>query len=192
MNLLHSFTFNTKRYFILFVTGGLLAGCTSLPDTSAPARLGLTLPPAALGNTISVQQHLKVERHGQINELDVALEVDPDHIALVGLALGQRVLSLEYDGYALTSWRHPMLPSQVRAKDVLEDVQLTLWPLEAIAQYLPENWHIEEQGLQRTLYQQQTVIATITYSNLPRWGSTIVLDNLRYQYRLTIQSVPSS
>ena len=93
----------------------LLAGCTHAPE--APARLGLRLPPAALGTAISVQQHLTVERPGGTNDLDVALEVDAAHVGLVGLAFGQRVLSLDYDGTALKEWRHAMLPAQVRAAD---------------------------------------------------------------------------
>ena len=40
-----------------------LAGCASTPP-SAPARLGLKLAPQALGATVSVQQHLVVERAG--------------------------------------------------------------------------------------------------------------------------------
>jgi len=114
-----------------------LAGCASAPPSAPPARLGLKLAPSALGESISVQQHLKVERGGRIDELDVALQVEPDAIDMVGLAFGQRVLTLHYDGKQLTSWRHVMLPSQVKADDVLEDMQLTLWPAAAIAQALP-------------------------------------------------------
>ncbi len=169
---------------------GLLAGCASIPPASAPQRLGLKLAPAALGQALSVQQHLKVERNGRIDELDAALEVDAGHLELVGLAFGQRVLSLSYNGKELTSWRHVMLPSQVRAEDVLEDLQLTLWPAAAIAQGLPAGWRIEDQGLRRTLYRDQRVVATIAYSGLPRWSGTVTLENLRYNYRLTIQSAP--
>lgn len=164
----------------------LLAACTATPP--APARLGLRLAPAALGETISVQQHLTVERAGKTNDLDAALEVDASRVSLVGLALGMRVLSLDFDGRELTEWRHPMLPSQVRAADVLEDLQLTLWPVEAIAQALPDGWRIEEQGLRRTLRRDGVVVATIDYSGSPRWQGKAVLDNLRYKYRLTVVS----
>jgi len=166
----------------------LLAACASTPDT--PARLGLRLAPAALGETISVQQQLTVERAGSTNDLVAALEVDPQHVSLVGLALGMRVLSLEFDGRELTEWRHPMLPSQVRAADVLEDLQLTLWPLAEIARALPAGWTIEDQGLRRTLRREGEVVATIDYSGVPRWQGTAVLDNVRYQYRLTVVSAP--
>ena len=140
----------TGRGAVLATLALALAGCAAPP--AGPARLGLKLAPAALGESISVQQHLKVERGGRIDELDAALEVDPAQVRLVGLAFGQRVLSLNYDGKELTSWRHMMLPTQVRAEDVLEDMQLTLWPAAAIAQALPAGWRIEDKGLRRTLY----------------------------------------
>jgi hypothetical protein len=166
-----------------------LAGCAA-PPPSAPARLGLKLAPSALGESISLQQHLKVERAGRTDELDAALEVDAAQLQLVGLAFGQRVLSLRYDGKNLTSWRHVMLPSQVRPEDVLEDIQLALWPAAAIAQALPKGWRIEDNGLHRSLYLGDALIATVDYSGLPRWSGTVVLENLRYKYRLTIQSAP--
>jgi hypothetical protein len=39
-----------------------------------------------------------------------------------------------------------MLPSQVRAEDVLEDMQLTLWPAEAIAAALPRAGAMADDG----------------------------------------------
>jgi hypothetical protein len=165
-----------------------MSGCAT--KETGPARLGLRLAPAALGESISVQQHLTVRRGASTNDLDVALEVDPAHVSVVGLAFGQRVLGMQYDGRELTEWRHPMLPAQVRAADVLEDLQLTLWPVADIARALPPGWQIEEQGLQRTLRLDGKVVATIAYSGMPRWQGTAVLDNLRYQYKLTIESAP--
>lgn len=163
-----------------------LGACATKEET--PARLGLRLAPSALGETISVQQHLTVQRGSSSNDLDAALEVDPNKLTLVGLALGMRVLSLEFDGKELVEWRHPMLPSQVRAADVLEDVQLTLWPAADIARALPAGWQIEDQGLRRTLRREGEVVATIDYSGMPRWKGKAVLENLRYKYRLTIES----
>jgi hypothetical protein len=171
------------------MSAAMFAGCAAPPPP--PARLGLKLAPAALGQSISVQQHLKVEREGRTDDLDVALQVEPEAIDVVGLAFGQRVLSLHYDGKEMKEWRHVMLPRQVRAEDVLEDMQLTLWPVDAVAQALPEGWRIAEQGLHRTLYLRDEPIMEIAYSGMPRWSGTVVLDNLRYKYRLTIQFAPN-
>ena len=165
----------------------LLAGCAS-EKTAPVARLGLKLAPAALGEQLSLQQHLTVERKGRTDELDAAIEVDASHVRMVGLALGQRVLSIDYDGKQLKTWRHLMLPSQVRAEDVLEDMQLALWPVEAVAAGLPAGWRIEENGMLRRLYLGDELVATLAYSASPRWSGTIRIDNLRYKYRLTIQS----
>lgn len=169
----------------------LLTGCASVPQAPL-ARLGLKLQPAALGTSLSVQQHLKVERNGRTDDLDVALQVEPEAIDVVGLAFGQRVLTLRYDGKELTSWRHAMLPSQVRAEDVLEDIQLTLWPAEAVAAALPSGWRVAEQGMLRTLYLDDQPIMQISYSGSPRWSGTVVLENLRYHYKLTIQFAPDA
>ena len=164
-----------------------IGGCAT--TVSQPARLGLKLPPAALGSSISLQQHLTVEWGGRIDELDAALEVDPRGLNLVGLALGQRVLTLHYDGETLQSWRNSMLPTQLRDEDVLEDLQLTLWPVDAIRSALPPHWRIEESGQRRILFIDDMPVMVIDYSSQPRWIGKIELSNLRYHYRLTIQSV---
>ncbi len=156
-----------------------------------PARLGLRLAPATLGASLSLQQHLSIERQGRIDEIDAALEVDEQRLDLVGLALGQRILALHFDGRSLQSWRHPLVPEQLRGEDVLEDLQLTLWPMDVIKNALPSGWSIEEFGRRRTLRLADQPVLVIDYSGEPRWSGKIELTNLRYQYRLTIQSVSS-
>lgn len=165
----------------------LLAGCASTKPPPV-ARLNLTLAPAALGESVSLQQHLTVERNGRIDELDAAIEIDDKHVEVVGLAFGQRVLTVSYDGKEVKTWRHLMLPAQVQGEDVLADMQLALWPVEAIAAKLPAGWRVEENGLLRRLYLDQELVTSIAYSATPRWLGTIKMENLRYKYRLTIQS----
>lgn len=174
---------------LICVLACALAACTTAPKQEAPARLGLMLAPASLGASISLQQHLTVERQGRVDQLDAALEVDRQQFNMVGLAFGQRVLSMNYDGKTLQSWRHPMLPSQVRVEDVMEDTQLTLWPLAAIRAALPPGWQIEQQGLRRTLSLQGEPVMVIDYSSPTPWEGKVELNNLRYHYHLTIESV---
>lgn len=164
-----------------------LVACGNTPFNHG--RIGLKLPPAALGAAVNLQQHLTVERAGRMDELDAALEIDAERINLVGLALGRRVLSLHYDGKSLETWRDPMVGEGLRGEDVLEDLQLTLWPIEQIRLALPTGWRIEENGLRRTLYLEDAPVTVIEYSTEPRWTGTIELTNLRYHYRLTIRSV---
>lgn len=164
----------------------MLVSCASAPPQTGAARLGLRLSPASLGESVALQQHLTIARNGRTDELDAALEVDATQLHLVGLALGQRVVSLDYDGTRLTTWRHVMLPSQVRAEDILEDLQLTLWPAAAIAAALPDGWRIEEQGLTRSLYLRDELICVIHYSDGLRWHGMVELENFRYHYKINI------
>jgi len=177
------------RLILMLALAPLLVLTSCATNPAAPARLGLQLAPSALGATIALQQHLTIERNGKTDELDAALEVDADQLQLVGLAFGQRVLSLHYDGSHMTEWRHFMLPAQVRSEDILEDMQLTLWPLESIRQALPAGWSIQDQGMQRNLYRDDVLICTIHYSSMPRWSGTVQLENIRYHYRITIVSL---
>jgi hypothetical protein len=188
----------SKRFFTLAALSLLLAlgACSSVPTAAkkplTPARLGLKLSPASLGQSLSLQQHLIVERAGRTDELDTALEIDTDKLTLVGLAFGQRVMTLEYDGKELKTWRHFMLPPQVRGEDVLEDLQLTLWPAAAIRAALPADWDLQDSvngaGMRRTLSFDGQPITVIDYPGTQRWGGKVVLNNLRYHYRLTIAS----
>jgi hypothetical protein len=172
----------------LMALGTLIVGGCAVP-AHQPARLGLKLAPSALGESISLQQHLTVERNGRIDELEAVLEVDPRRLDLVGLVLGQRVLTLHYDGQMLSAWRHPLFPAVVRDEDILEDLQLILWPADALQQALPDGWRIEENGPRRTLLIGETPVTVIRYSGQRRWSGKVELSNLRYQYRLIIQSV---
>ena len=174
------------RNLSLWMIAILLAACVTPPPA---ARIGLELSPADLGEEIAVQQHLTIERNGKTDQLDAALEVDANQLQLVGLAFGQRVLTLQYDGKKMTTWRHFMLPQQVRVEDILEDMQLTLWPVESIRAALPPGWTIQDDGLQRFIFLNDRLICAIQYSVMPRWSGTVKLENFRYHYTITIQSL---
>lgn len=151
-----------------------------------PPRLGLRLSPDALETSINVQQHLIVEREGRVVDLDAALEVDEHEVNLICLVLGRRVLTLRFDGKTLDTWRDPMVPPQLRGEDVLEDLQLTLWPIGSIRKALPNGWQIEENDRHRWLFWDGELVMLIAYSGDSRWSGEVVLRNMRYQYKLTI------
>lgn len=177
---------------ILLALVSLLAGCAATAPPPSAARLGLRLAPATLKENLSLQQLLHVERDGRSDDLQVALEIDAEQLTMVGLVFGQRVLTMHFDGKKLDTWRHAMLPAQVHSEDILEDIQLTYWPAEAIRQALPPGWQIEDDGLQRRLLLDGKPVMLIRYSKLPRWSGKVELSNVRYGYRLTIQSAQAA
>jgi len=116
------------------------------------------------------------------------LAISPERIDLAGLAMGQRLIDVHFDGRAITEKRSPLLPDAVTGVRILRDVMLAYWPREALIAALPAGWRIEDSaGLRRVLYGDERVI-TIEYSGEPRWRGRAHLIQHRLGYSLTIDS----
>ena len=176
---------------LLLCASALTAACHS-GATAVPNRWRLALTPASFAQTISLQQHVEVEQSGRNIDFEAVLDITPDTVTLVGLAFNQRVFTLKYDGVKLQESRSKMLPREVQAGDVLSDLQLALWPTEAVRSALPAGWTLRDSTGLRVLSESDTVRTTITYTATPRWSGTITLENKQYDYRLVIRSAVSN
>jgi hypothetical protein len=170
-----------------------LAGCASTgAGGSAPAAAAraevpqLRLAPAALGRSLALQQRIAVQAPGHAQQLDVLLEADPTHVSLAVLAMGQVAARLDWDGVRLEESRVPWWPPQVAGSRILSDLQLTLWPADAIRAALPAGWALDEEGAVRTLRQGVEPVTTITR----RGADTVEITQRRTPYTLTITSRP--
>lgn len=133
------------------ITASTLAGCSTAPAARAPQGDAtpprLALPPAALGCELALQQHLVVQAPGQpAQELEALLEVDAQTARLALVHLGQRVGMIVWDGQQLQAELSRWWPAQLAPAQVLGDMQLALWPTDAIARALPASWMLEEVG----------------------------------------------
>lgn len=177
---------------LILLAGLLLAACQTLPP---PAALPpLQLAPAAFGAELSLAQRLTVtdapdDPNGPITErqLDTLLQVDAQQLRLAGLAFGQRVLTLNWDGRELKVQRHPMLPAAVDPARVLRDVALVFAPLPALRATLPTGWTLDESGNERTLRQGGEVRLTVRYLD---GRARVEIDNRAEHYQLRIESRP--
>jgi hypothetical protein len=165
----------------------MVAACRGAPPDQ-PDRLRLALSPASFGRTLSLQQQVHVEYAGHIVDFDAVLDIAPDSLTLVGMALGQRMLTLRYDGMKLDEKRNPMLPRDVRGADILTDVQMALWPADAVRAALPAGWTLTDSDTQRTFSKDAQETVTISYDAVPHWTSLVTMRDLRYDYRLVIRS----
>lgn len=163
-----------------------LARCASAPPQ--PGRLQLTLSPASFGRTLSLQQQVRIAAAGHTADLDAALDITPREITLVGLELGQRVLTLTYANGMLCEQRHSRLPAEVRGADILTDLQLSLWPVDAVRAALPPGWTLTDEDYRRVLAHDGRDVEVIAYDGPIRWESRITLRNLQYEYQLVIHS----
>ncbi|WP_257447607.1 DUF3261 domain-containing protein [Archangium lipolyticum] len=171
-----------------------LTACAARPTRPAAreeALPELRLPPAGLGQPVSLTQQLTFEHArdaGGARSLEALLEVDAEQLRLAGFALGQRVFTLLWDGQHLEEQRAPFVPSQLQAARVLRDIQLVYWPAEGVRAALPPGWTLEDSpGSRALLYAGQKKVV-VRYDGHPRWEGGAELRNEAEHYRLSIQS----
>jgi hypothetical protein len=162
---------------------GALAGCPA-PAPMAARVPELRLAPALLGRELNLQQHLTLQAPGRDQQLDVLLEADPRHVQMALVAMGQVAARLDWDGTTLTETKAPWWPEQVSGARILSDLQMTLWPVDAIQAALPAGWRLAEDGNVRTLMQGDDVVTVITRSS----PLLVELDERRAHFKLKIES----
>lgn len=168
----------------------LLAACAHAPATP-PALPQPRLAPAALALDVSLSQRLRFvhERAGVDETLDAQLEIDADALRLAAFALGQRMLSLHWDGERLDAHRGLQLPEAVDAERILRDIEYAYAPTEALQAVLPKGWSVRDRGARRELSHGRSSAIVIDYATMPRWHGAVVLDNRYEGYRLDIETV---
>lgn len=139
------------RLIVLLLMGLVLAACATRPPTPAIALPALRLAPAALGQELAAQQHLVFRFGTQVRELDALLEVDAAEVRLAVQAMGRTGVRLQWNGRDLVEQRAAWLPAAVRGERVLDDVQFSLWPADAIRAALPAGWELVERDGVREL-----------------------------------------
>lgn len=181
-----------RKFFILALLL-FVASCTGVQ--MKPARAELPLPelsPASFNGTVSLMQRLSFERTGGVSNprqvIEAILEIDASDVRLAGFSLGQRIITLHWDGHALNSERHPQLPQTVDAGRVLRDVQYAYWPTAAIRAALPQDWSLDDEAGVRTLRFQGKPMLLVSYSVASRWEGRAELDNRLEGYSLIIES----
>ncbi len=174
----------------------MTSGCALAP-ARAPQVPVLHLAPCALNQDLNLVQRLTIKKlpdaarvfvSGTEHSLDALLQIDQSSLKLAAFALGQRVLTLSWDGQHLDSSRHALLPVAIDSEAVLRDIQLVYWPAPSIQQALPAHWTIAETGRTRTLSYDQVPEVVVNYSAAPAWTGRAQLDNLAEGYSLEIES----
>ena len=166
----------------------LLASCAALRPR--PKDPGLTLlPPSGAGFTRTLTQSLTVHRGGQALQSLVVAEISPTSDRLVALGpLGNRVLTLVWDGVHLKQERDPSLPKAFPAELVLRDFQLAYWTPDAIRTGLPSGWTLEVGPHERTIKDEGEAVIAIHFAGDP-FKDSIDFEHKTLGYRLTIEQV---
>ncbi|AGW95089.1 DUF3261 domain-containing protein [Cupriavidus sp. DF5525] len=181
----------------LVLAAALAAGCAApgaAPEHAAPqpgATALLRLPPASLQRELKLQQHIIVEFQLQgrteRRELMALLEADAAHTRLAAVAGGQVLARLSWDGTNLQVSRSPWAPAELQPERILSDLQLSLWPADAIRAALPAGWSFDATPALRQLRQGTETVAEIRFPD----AATTLFVQYRDGYRLTIRNLPA-
>ncbi|PQA78889.1 DUF3261 domain-containing protein [Rhodoferax sp. TS-BS-61-7] len=175
----------------------LCLGACAAPLGASRTVPELRLSPQTLGTPLSLAQHLSVSRIAPgaggmglpQTELEALLEMDAQSLRLAVITMGQRVLTVQWDGERLQATRNEHVPAAIDAVHVLRDIQLLYWPAEAIRAQLPAAWSIDDTAGLRTLRYSGQAQVEIVYSDARRWVGQATLSNYLEGYRMRIDSV---
>jgi hypothetical protein len=170
----------------------LFLGCAAAGTKARPRDPGLfLLAPSEAGAELSVTQSLSFSKGASHFEALAVLQVDRQAVTLVGLGpMGNRLLSLRWDGSRLDKERDPQLPKELPLELILRDVQLAYWPAEAVRRALPKGgWSLQDGERLRVLSQAGADIVRIRYQGADRWHSATTFEHLGMGYRLDITPI---
>ncbi len=168
-----------------------LAACAApqaAPDVPEQPPL---LAPATLGSSRDTVQVLRAAFGEHEVVLRCVVHVSPERIDVVALtALGQRALSLSWNGQDWKVETAPMVPAALRPEWLLADLQLALWPLPALqAAYAPAGWKVSEPGGGvRRLRHAGKLVAEVEYADGDPWHGRYWIANFRFDYALAIEA----
>jgi hypothetical protein len=164
-----------------------------VPDsnTTGTATQPLVAPDAAIPQ--SARQRLRAMVGDREIVLDCVVEVTPDRVTVVGLLpAGNRVFSVRYDGRKVEQERTPQVPAQLQPEQLLADLQLAFWPLEALrGAFDGSSWKVSQADSRtRRLLRDGRLVAEVHYGDSDPWRGRVWLVNLERGYALIVDSVP--
>ncbi|WP_318498936.1 DUF3261 domain-containing protein [Photobacterium leiognathi] len=180
----------------------VLVGCASKPMVQqnqveiAPDTL-VTLPtPAQLGYSLTASQLITATWQKQSHQLPVQLQVDPKRVALAGFSSwGTRILSLDYQEQHIDTYIMPGLGATLPdPKQVLFNIMITLWPMDAWQAPLEQvGWQLKQTHNHRQLIDSKgDIIADIDYKNSDPLKGDITFINHQQHYTIGIKTLQSS
>ena len=179
-----------KRSFLFHLLFCLLPSCSLLPSalvpSAPPSPQYPLLAPATYGGAYAAQHWLEGRAQGQDFTLQIQVEIEPDHILLVGFTPWQtRAFVLRYDGTTVEFENFTNRELSFPPARILSDLQQVLWP------NLPSlnEWHVVDvpETRERRVTFQDRLITHIRYQGVPPILSVVELDNAALGYQLRIQ-----
>ncbi|CAI1190606.1 DUF3261 domain-containing protein [Serratia ficaria] len=181
---------------VLLSLAAALAGCAGSPSSVAPQAwlkpgARVTLPPPALAQPVAQQQLLTAEVKGQRHSMLVLLNADGQRLTLVGMSpLGIRLFNLTYDRQGIHTEQLIKVGELPPASQVLADIMLSYWPVNAWRPLLPAGWRLEDRPEVRRLYDERgAIVSEIRYQLGEGRRDPVSIAQSAFHYRISIQNL---
>lgn len=150
-----------------------------------------TVPLTQLGFPTRVTQAITLTRESKTSDFTALIESDSTHMVIVGFASpGPRLFTVTKTSTGVVSDVSPMVPSVFRAEHLLADLESAFASGTALrAAFANTQWQLVEEGLVRSIWHDGTRVVTITRTTENPWAGPVDVDNLRYDYRLHVETL---
>lgn len=175
----------------------LLAGCSYTTQNSDSTRpqawlqpgTKVTLPAPGITPALNSQQLLTGSFNGKTQSLLVMLNADAQKVTLAGLSsVGIRLFLATYDATGIHTEQSIVVPQLPPASQVLADVMLSHWPIDAWQPQLPKGWTLKDKGDRRELRNADGELVTeIVYLQRKGKREPISIEQHVFHYHITIQ-----
>ncbi len=171
----------------------LLAGCTTIAPVNGEATplgkgLEMRLPasPGYPGHLTASQT--VVGNYGERKgAFQAVLDLSPDRAQVVLTAVsGPRILGITWTFAGIIEDRTPLAPENLKGINVLGDIFVSLWPVEAVQRAMPEGVKVSVEGKVRRVKTADRIIEEIETTEDDGATMRQELRNLDLGYQLTI------
>ena len=163
----------------------LLGGCSSRQVTPPEPRELVLLPPAEIASEVLLKQKIGFEARGQQQQFLVVARFLRQRLGLVLLLpAGQALLTLDYDGLALSQNNRSTV--DLPGREILASMQFALWPEDSLRRHYPPEagWQVDLKQDERLLLTRSGAVLKIS-----RNDGILIVDNHLHDYRVIIQTL---
>ena len=183
------------RFLLISLLAFFFSACTTPPSSVPQAWLkqgvSVELPSPGITPPISQQQLLTVKVNDKTHSLVTLLDADEHRLVLVGMTtLGIRLFKMIYDGDGIHTEQSIVIQELPPASQVLADIMLSYWPVEAWQACLPPGWTLRDENHRRELHDADNQVVTeIDYAGLDKQRYPVGISQHAFNYQLTIENL---
>lgn len=175
---------------LVFVSGCATQETARSPDVAIGRGVSLALPmPPAYPRESTVLQTVQGAYGARRRTFQSVVSLAADKVRVImTLPGGPRVMTVHWSAQGVTTERTALAPAELRGENVLADIVITLWDLDAVGAALSGDATITEADGVRTIRGAGREVITVWYAEGANESERMVLTNHDFGYELVISS----